>query len=626
MTDLLSTGISGLLAYRRALDTVSNNIANANTEGYSRQRVELVSRPGEGAGYGFIGSGVDVATVRRLGDSLISARMQSDASAYSRLEVFANYASRIDSLLSDADAGLNKPLQAFYDAANALAQNPTSTAARQSLIGTADTLATRFGDLQSQLDTMDAEIDQRLRTTVDEINTLTRGIADLNLKIAQGYGEFGQPPNDLLDQRDQLLQQLSSKVGITTVAQNDGSVNVFAASGQALVLGKQSTDLGVTADAYASGRLDITYGNGTRVTSQIGGGALGGLLDVRREVIDPARNELGRLAVAVAQTVNDQHAQGMDSYGDLGGAFFTEPQGAAFAAVGNTGGAQIMVGFSDAGQLGDGDYQLSYDGSAWSLTDARTGQAVALSGTGTPADPLVGAGLELTVSATANAGDRYLLRPTVGAAGTLSVAISDPARIAAASPLRVSANVANTGTAIAATPVISDVTDPGLLDGVDITFIDANTYQIDGSGSYSYTSGTPISVNGWSLSLTGTPAAGDRFTVSAAGANNGDNSNAKALAGLGSLGVLDGGRSSVQQAHAALVADAGLTAQQAGLRLDAQAAVSNRTFAEREAAAGVNLDEEAADLIRFQQAYQAAARVIQVADTLFQTLLQAAGR
>ncbi|MFP5305556.1 MAG: flagellar hook-associated protein FlgK, partial [Gammaproteobacteria bacterium] len=469
MADLLSIGVSGLLAYRRVLDTTSNNIANANTAGYSRQRVELASRIGTGTGAGYIGGGVEAVTVQRSVDGFIGARLQSDASAYARLDVLSGFATRVDGLLSDADAGLSRPLQEFFDAANALVQDPASTSTRQALIGSAQTLAASFQDIQSQLDTLDAEINQRTQVTVEEINNLTRSIADLNQRIALGYSEFGQPPNDLLDQRDRLLEQLSTRVGITTYPQNDGSVNVFVGSGQTLVLGSQASTLGVADDAFGSGRLDIVAG-GAVITPRIGGGTLGGLLDARREIVDPARAELGRLAVGIADSVNAQHALGVDLYGELGGLFFSEPQGTSIAAGTNAGNAAIGVGFSDVSQLGTGDYELRYDGAAWSLIDSRSGAGVALSGTGTSADPLVGAGLALVVSGTAAAGDRFRIQPTAYAAGNLGVAIADPARIAAAAPLRASAALGNTGTASAAVPVVNDATNASLLDTVEITF------------------------------------------------------------------------------------------------------------------------------------------------------------
>lgn len=626
MSDLLSIGSSALLAYRRALDVTSNNIANVNTAGYSRQRAELSARGSVGAGYGYIGSGVDVSTVRRISDGLVNTRLQTDTAAYSRLYTYSSYASRVDQLLSGADTSLARPLQNFFDAANALAQNPSSTAARQSLIGTAQTLAARINDTQSQLDAMAGDVDIRIEAAVGDINRLTGAIASLNERIALAQGAFQQPPNDLLDQRDQLLQELAGQVGISTTTQGDGSVSVFTASGQALVVGNRATALSVGPDRYDSGQLDVLHGGSARVTSQLSGGVLGGLLDVRREVIDPARSDLGRLAAGIADAVNAQHAQGLDANGALGGDFFSVTAGPAHANRGNTGTATVTTAFGDVSKLTGDEYELRFETGGWRLSNLRTGADVALSGTGAAGDPLRGEGIELTIGGAAQPGDRWRLQPTVSAGGSLSVAISDPSKIAAASPLRVAAANTNGGSASAQTPTISDASNAQLLDPVSITFTSATTYQVNGSGSYTYTPGSPIEVNGWSMALAGTPAAGDRFDVSRGAANSGDNGNARALADLSTRAVLDGGRSTLGQAQTAAASKAGLNAQQSALQRDAQAAIRTQTLTERESISGVNLDEEAADLVRLQQAYQAAARVIQVADTVFQTLLQATGR
>lgn len=624
MADMLSIGSSALLAYRRALDTTSHNIANVNTQGYSRQRVVLGSAPGTGSGSGFIGSGVEMQTVRRINDALVNTRLQGDTAAYARLEVYAGFAGRVDQLLSDNDTNLATPMQQFFDAANALAQNPSSTAARQALIGNAQTLAARFNDTQAQIDGMASEVDTRMRNTVDEINQLSRSLAQVNERIALAQGQFGnQTPNDLLDERDQLLQDLAGRIGITTVSQDDGSLNVFTAGGQSLVLGNKSTALSVGGDSYVSGRLEISLGS-ANVTRQLSGGALGGLLDVRREVIDPARNELGRLAAGIAETVNAQHAKGMDTNGALGGLFFAEPQGLALASTSNPTNTSVAVGFGDVGALSADTYELRYDAGGWQMTSRSSGASVALTGSGTAADPLRGAGLELTISGTPAIGDRFAVLPTGNVAGQLRVAISNPNQLAAASPLRVTNN---SGSGItAATPSVLDVGNTNLLDPVTITFTSATTYQVNGSGSFAYTAGTPIVVNGWSVAVSGTPAAGSAFSVSRGVANSGDNGNAQALAGIASRNVLNGGSSSLMQAQTSMLTSAGLNAQQSLMQRDAQAAVQASTLAERESISGVNLDEEAADLVRFQQAYQAAARVMQVADTLFQTLLQATGR
>lgn len=620
MSDLLSTGVSALLAYRTALNTTSHNIANANTEGYSRQRVDLVSRLGSGSGSGYVGSGVSVQSVQRITDALVSARLQTSNSAYARIEAYNSYAAQIDTLLSDSGTSLATPLQSFFSAASQLASTPASGAARQAVLGAAQSVVDRFSTLQSQLDTMDAQVNQSLQSTVAEINDYGSALAKLNEQIVNAQAQYGgQPPNDLLDQRDALVQKIASRVGISTVTQDDGSLNVYVASGQALVLGSKATALGTAADAYGSGRLDVTY-NGQPVTAQLSGGTIGGLLDTRRELIDPTRNELGRLAAGFAQAVNAQNAAGVDLDGNRGSDLLTMPSGKALPASANAGNAGLSVAIADAGQLGTSDYVLKFDGSAWTATDARSGASVALSGSGSAADPLRLGGVAISVSGSAQAGDKFLVQPTADAAAQLALTTGDPSRIAAASA--VSASAASGNSAGLGAIAVSDASNAALTDPVTIRFIDANTYQINGSGSYAYSAGSAISVNGWSLTPSGTLAAGDSFSVQQTGANSSDNRNAQALAALGGRALF--GMDSLNAAQSALTTRAATAAQQASLALDAQSAVQTQAQAARESVSGVNLDEEAADLIRFQQAYQAAAQVIATANETFQALLQAA--
>lgn len=627
MSDLLSIGVSGLLAYRKALDTAGHNIANVNTTGYSRQRVELASRLGGPQGDGYVGAGVTSSTVKRLADALITTRLQGDSSAYSRAETFAGLASRVDGWLSNSDAGLTRPLQGFYDALGGLSANPTSNAARQSLLAGGAALADRFNTLQGQLDGLDQEINQRLAQTADEVTRYAQAVADINERIVLAKGQSGgQPPNDLLDQRDALIKEIATRIGITTTEQDDGGINVFTGSGQALVLGRQANALTVGDDPYGSGRKELFFSGGQNITAQTSGGVIGGLLDFRRELLDPTKSDLGLMATGLAEAMNAQHAQGMDARGQLGGDFFAPIAGSVYAARANTGSASVSAALDDSGALTGDNYTLAFNGSSWQLTRASDGSSVALTGSGSTADPLRAEGLSLTIAGTPAAGDRYLLRPTAQAGSQLRVAITDPARIAAASPVRASAGLSNTGTATVGGLAVSDPSNPALLGGVTIQFTGANSYSVNGAGSFAYAAGTPIEVNGWSLSLSGAPAVGDTFQVSGNTANSSDNANARALARLSSLGILDGGRSTLTAAQSSLVGRAGAQTQQAGLQLDAQAAVRAQTEAEQSSMSGVNLDEEAADLVRFQQAYQAAARVIAVANEVFQSLLDAARR
>ena len=616
MSDLLNNGVSALTAYRRALETVSHNIANVSTPGYSRQQTDLQARP-EG--------GVEVRQVTRLSDAIVFSRSLTDNSSFSRLDNFQQVASRVDTLLSNADTGLTKPLQNFFAATDAVASDPSSTAARQGLIAAGNGLASQFKDLQGELNGVNNEINSRVHQAVVDVNNYTTSIADLNSKIVLAQRSNSNPPNDLIDQRDQLITELSSRVGVTTVNQGDGTVNVLTSGGQALVLGNKAQQLSLVPDAYNSGRTEIAIGdNKINVTKQLTGGLIGGLMDARTQVVDPAQASLGRIAAALAQGFNSQNTQGADLRGNLGGNFFTQPAGAAFPATANTGSAEVAVGYQNSTQLTGDNYILSFDGAAWQMKNAATGSAVALSGAGTAASPLVGAGISLQLSGSAAAGDSFRIEPTRSAAGQLAMAISDPAAIAAATPVRAQPVSGNTGGGSIAAPTVLDATNPNLQSAVTIQFTSASSYSINGAGSYAYNAGGNIDVNGWRVAISGAPAAGDSFQVRAAAANSSDNGNARLMSGLSSKQLLDGGRSTLSAANTSLVSQNGSVAQQAQFRRDAQQAILTQTQKERDSVSGVNLDQEAADLLRFQQAYQAAAQMMQTANSLFQSLLAVA--
>jgi len=627
MSDMLSIGSSALLAYRTALDVVSQNIANANTAGYSRQRADLTNVAGAALPNLVLGDGVEVQTVQRLNDVFVQQQLVQDDSSYSRINTFQTYAAQADSLLSGSSSGLAQPLQNFFTALSGLSANAGSTASRQALLAGAQSLATGFNTLQQQLQGLNDQVSGSLGSTVGGINTAASQLAQLNQRISQATAQSnGQPPNDLLDQRDQLLRTLGSAVGISSTINADGSANVFVGNGQALVLGASANRLSVQADAFGQSQdIVLNSGGNTRsvLTSQISGGALGGLLDTQRELLGPAMNQLGQLAASLASAVNAQHQQGMDQYGQLGGALFNIAPPLVSAASGNAGSASVTATVANASQLGSSDYVLKYDGSSWSLTDRSSGASVALSGNGTAASPLTGAGLSLVVSGTPAAGDQYLVQPTRFAAGSLAVAITDPGRVAVAAPVQAVAGSGNTGNASIATPQVLDAGNPALLSTAVIQFTSATTYSINGSGSYTYSSGGNIDVDGVRVRISGTPAAGDSFTLRANSGSSTDTSNASALAGISSLKLLNQGSDTLGSANAALVSRTGATAQQAQAQLSAQTAIRNQSQTARDSVSGVNLDEEASDMMRFQQAYQAAAQVISTSNSLFQSLMSA---
>jgi flagellar hook-associated protein 1 FlgK len=625
MSDLLGIGSSALLAYRSALNVVGQNVANANTAGYSRQRIDLAARTLSGGGI-VTGSGVQVHSVQRLSDQFVFGRMVSQDSSLARISTFSSQAASVDSWLSGTSTGLSSSLQNFFDSVNSLSSSSSSSAARQVVLSGASALASRFNELQSNFNATDSDIDARLSDSVSQINVLARQVATLNERIAQATAaNAGAAPNDLMDQRDTTLRALANQVGISTTTAEDGSINVTLGSGQALVLGSRASTMNLTADAYGRPR-ELTLASGgapVTVTSQISGGTIGGLLDFRREVLDPAMNQLGTIATALSSAINAQHAEGMDQYGQMGGNLFTVPTGTTTPARTNTGSATVAATIGDVGALTSQDYTLSYDGSSWKISDAATGASIAMTGSGTADDPLTANGVKLVLTGTAQAGDRFLVQPTRNAAAQIKLAITDPARIAAASPLRTSAGASNSGLSSLGAIDITDAGNANLLTSTTVAFTSATEYTINGSGSYTLPADGKIAINGWSTTVSGVPAAGDNFTLSQNDGSSGDNSNALSLAAVANQGLLAGGRNTLSAANSALVSSVGSQASQASTQLDAANALSTQTQAERDSVAGVNLDEEAADLIRFQQAYQAAAQIVSTANTLFDSLLSA---
>jgi flagellar hook-associated protein 1 FlgK len=627
MTDLLKIGLSALLTQQRALAATSNNIANANTPGYSRQRVEFGERPAERLGSGFVGTGVDATLVRRITDDIVAQQMFFAASSFNRADVFANLAASIDNLLAADQTGLNITLQNFVNAGQDLAADPGSVPARQVMLSEARNLASRFQMFDRRLGEVGREVSTRLQATVTEINGLGAGIADINQRLlASGVAPGGQLPPDLLDQRDRLLGRLAELVKVDAVSQSDGTLSVFIGSGQALVLGTNSSTLAAVPGGFNPGQTDIVLQGGgasLNITQFLSGGEVGGLLDFRREMLDPARANLGRLAVGLVDTFNAMHREGMDLSGQLGGDFFSIDASQVYPASVNTGGATVTAGVADVAALQSTGYRLSFDGASFQLFRADDGTPVGLSGSGTVADPFLADGLSIVVSGGPAAGDRFLLDPLGDAAGSLQLLIGDPDSIAAAAPIATRVGLANLGDATISPGEVADVTDPALLATTTIEFLDPSTYSINGAGAFAYTNGGDIVVNGSRVQISGSPAAGDQFVIESNAGGAGDNRNALRLSGVLSQGVLDGGATDLTASVGQLIAQVGSQTAEVFNQRDAQGLLLQQAEQALESVRGVNLDEEAANLLRQEQAYQAAAQTITVADTLFQSLLLA---
>jgi flagellar hook-associated protein 1 FlgK len=638
---LLSIGTRAMFANYATLQTIGHNIANVNTEGYSRQQVELATAQGQFTGAGFFGKGVDVVAVTRAHNAFLTreaatATAQSAADA-ERLEQLQ----RLEAVFPPGENGLGYAASSLLNAMVDLASRPADTSTRQVVLARAQELAYRYAGAGAQIDALQGGVVQDLQVAVASVNRLAQGIATVNDQIARAHGT-GHAPNDLLDRRDQLIAELSELVQVTTLPADDGTMSVFIAGGQRLVLGLQATTLRVVEDEFDSTRAAIAADDGGTPrplpSSLLAGGEIGGLLRFQNEDLADARAALGRMAATLATRLNEQQALGLDAGNPPGagaplfafGALQSLPaQTNASDVSGNFIGNVSMV-IADESALQASEYTLEPDLAApgqYTLTRLSDGLVRSIASSDTVD------GLTITASAVA-ANDRFLLQPVSRAAANLRRVLDDPRGIAAASPLQAERNAANTGTAsVASLRVVSPTADPQQTASITFTAAtgaynwelrDRTTNALLSSGSATWQPGQPIALNGFELQLDGVPAAGDAFTVAQTQYPATSNGNALALAALRDERFVGG--ETITDAYASVMAGVGVSVQSARTAAEVSGSVATQARERLSSQTGVNLDEEAARLIQFQQSYQAAAKVLQVAQSVFDTLLQAAGR
>ena len=624
MSSIFGIDLSALQAFQQAIEVTSNNVANASTPGYDEESIELATALPQNAGGFAIGSGVNVTGVQRAYSQAAVNQLNTSQSTLSQLTALQNYTSQIDNLFGTTAGGLTTALQTYYSGWSAVADDPASAPAREALLGDANALAANLNSTSSQLQGLNSDVNTRITADVNQINSIGTQISTLNTQIAQSTGS-GQAPNQLLDQRDQLVSNLSQLVGVSTTSNTDGSINVYLGNGQPLVLDQNTYQLSTVPNQFNASQLEVasTASDGASISSSITSGDLGGLLSARTQAIDPALNQLGQIATAVAQTANTQQASGLDLNGQLGSALFSVGAPVATASSANTDGTTASATISSIGALTSDNYLLSYQGGTYTLTDATTGANVALTGAGTSTSPLTASsvGLSIVLSGTPASGDQFLIQPTAQAAATIGVALTDPSGLAAAGAIQTSASDANTGSATIGAGTVLDAANPALLNTTTIQFLTPTTYSVNGAGSFAYTSGGNVDLNGWQVRISGTPAAGDTFTVQSNAGGSGDNTNALAAANQQTTGVLSNGTISLSGAVGALISGAGALAQQVNTAQTAQTAVNTQATTNVQSISGVNLDEEAANLMQWQQAYQASAQALSVANGLFTTFL-----
>ena len=664
MVGILNIGTSALLAFQRSLSTTGHNIANSDTEGYSRQRVNMTTQIPLQSGVGYLGSGVKVTDIERMYDDFLATQMRSAQTSASEMESYFSHASRIDNILADPNIGLDPAIQDFFNATQLVADDPSSISTRQVMLSEAGAMVHRYHDLSRQFSETNNLVNQEMGDLGNEITGLARSIAQVNQGIVEAVGASGgASPNDLLDQREVLLNDLSKLISISVVPQDNGALNVFVGKGQALVMGSTHATLTSVSSSSDPSQRDIAFTNvsGSQVvTNQLSGGELGGLLNFRDEVLKPAINQLGLVAVGMTDRINSQHQQGLDLDGHFGGEFFAPPSIGVLGNADNTGAAQVTAAYVDTGNLTASDYELRATNVAdeFTLTRLSDGQVSTINTGGSyPYTSSEIDGIAITLSAAAGAGDRFLIQPTRNAASNMELLITDPRKIAAAaSPLSAAqgtnigggsnqgdGNISQLGysdlnTVSLAAPDSITLEWRGDLNGDSIPD-DPGFIVTDSLGNVSTIANTPPlnlpMYGGITFTMTGTPANGDQFVIENIGSGIGDNRNALKLADLQSSKTLLGDTDTVgggaetatfQGVYSQLVSDVGTKTHQAEVNFKATDGLRERHQNSLLSISGVNLDEEAANLIKFQQAYQAAAQVISVSNSLFDTLIGAIRR
>ncbi|WP_311065969.1 flagellar hook-associated protein FlgK [Halomonas sp. DWK9] len=544
---MFSIGLSGLNAAQNALNTTSNNISNVYTPSYNRELTQL--------GEGRVGGGVRVNDIERQFNTYVANQLNNAKTQSSALETYYNQVSQIDNLLADRDAGLSPLMQTFFSSLEDLASSPSDPAARQGVLGTANTLSAQFRSFDGYLQDMQSNINGQIRDEVVQINNSIEQVATLNREISLARARTGEAPNSLLNQRDFLVSELNERLDIKLNVQDGKTYNISLPNGQPLVTGASSFKLEAIQSDYDPQRIVVGYRDSSNNITQLDestvkGGALGGLMLFRSETLDKTQNQIGQLAVSLSVAFNEQHKQGVDLDGLQGEDFFrVNPLQVTYQTEGAPA-VEMSYVADNIDQLRPTDYTIRFEGGEPSVTRRGSGEIVDIgSGWDAANNTLVFGGISMVFSSTPQNGDRFEIQPLRRAASGIEVNINDLDKIAAGQPLNPEDDPAD-----------------------------------------------------WI----------------AAGA--GDNRNALALQELQSRSIV-GGNASVSGAYGVIVSDVGNRTNITQVNLDARQGLTDQLRAVQQSESGVSLDEEAANLIRYQQFYQANARVIDTAGTIMDTIL-----
>lgn len=621
---ILAVGASGLTAAYAALQTTGHNIANVSTPGYKRQQVVQSATVPQFSGTGFIGTGTSISTITRAYSELATREVNRAQSRAGEADTQSAYMKRLDSLLGDATTGVGAAVDSFFNSIQAISTQPSSAGQRSVFLNEARNLATRFSETVDGINVLKDTTSRDLSLSLKNVNDMGRQVASLNARISLGLAS-GQTPNDLMDQRDNLVTNIANEIGVTAIRQDDGSLNLLVGNGQPLVVGDRVSTLAAQVDPNDPAKLALVLQSPSG-NVQLGsdgrtmGGKVAAMMNIHNRDLNGVEAELGRLAIAIATPLNAQHQRGVDLNGNNGGDLFTLPAATADAFAANTGSATIGLAIVDATQLKASDYRLDFDGTNYQVTRLTDGTQQSFASLPATVD---GVGISIATGAMA-AGDSFSLKPVSTRANGIVAALRDPQRVALALPVAASATLGNAGSVSVQSMGLDTIPSANLTQAVTLTFTAAGTFNVSGAGTgnpmaQTYMPGSPINFNGWTLTLSGTPRAGDTVTIGANTNPAGDNRNALNLAAQASAKIVDG--QTPAQSFAATLANVGGQARAANLDASVQGAVRDDAVSAEQSLSGVNLDEEAARMMQYQQAYQAAAKVIAAAQTVFDTLL-----
>ena len=644
---LFDIGVSGLNAAQWGLTTTGQNISNAATPGYTQEKPVYQEASGQYTTSGYLGSGVTTATVARSYSTFLTTQLNAAQSNSSSLSTYYSMLSQLNNLVGDPTTGIGSGMTSYFTSLQSVANSPATTSTRQSLMSSGQSLVNQMNAAAANYNQLRSGVNQSLTNAVTQINSYTTQIATLNGQIAAASAQ-GQPPNQLLDARDTAVSNLSqlTNVQVNTV---NGAYNVSIGTGQPLVSGTTSYALQAVTSTSDPSELSIAYASpdGSPQTpaqtqylpdSTFGGGTVGGLLAFRSQSLDPAQAQLGSLATSFAAQLNQQNSLGVDLNGNPGTALFSTGSPTIYANSRNTGNAQLSVSIADPTQPPSSTYTLSRNGATYTLTDQESGAALgtltANPTTGAVSGTIAGLNISLT-SGTMQSGDSFTIQPTSGALSAFSLVTTNPTAIAAASPAVASAGASNAGTAnISAATATTGYSIPATMtltynstaqqftSNLAVTLPSGTVVPAGTAFAYNPAQGLTVS-NGTDVSATisGTPANGDTFTISANTGGSSDGSNALAMANLGTAKSLNGGTDSLTSAYANYVNQIGNETNNLQSSSTSATAVLTQATSAQQSVSGVNLNEEAANLIQYQQLYQANSKVIQTASTLFTTLL-----